>query len=62
MKYLGILSILLNLVYINDVLFVAGHPDVLNEDEAIKDHFDTNVVNKTKEQLAAFNGLRGALL
>jgi hypothetical protein len=44
------------------MLFVAGPPDVLNEDEAFNRPGDPKVKEKVMEQDAAYEGKRGALL
>jgi len=43
-------------------LFVAGPPDVLDEDDAYQRPNDPQVVAQTKEQDAAYEGRRGAML
>ncbi|MHC4565238.1 MAG: PQQ-binding-like beta-propeller repeat protein, partial [Planctomycetota bacterium] len=50
------------MVLAGDTLFVAGPPDVLNEDEAFNQPFNAQVVARIAEQDAAYEGKRGALL
>jgi hypothetical protein len=50
------------MVLAGQILFIAGPPDVLNEDEAFERPDDTLVKNKITEQDAAYEGKRGALL
>jgi hypothetical protein len=50
------------MVLAGETLFVAGPPDVLNEDEAYKTPGDPQVKGKILEQDAAYEGKRGALL
>jgi len=50
------------MVLAGEILFVAGPPDVLNEDEAFKRPGDSQVQGKIMEQDAAYEGKRGALL
>jgi len=50
------------MVLAGETLFVAGPPDVLNEDEAYKNPGDPQVKDKITEQDAAYEGKRGALL
>ena len=50
------------LVLTGETLFVAGPPDVLNEDEAYKRPNDPQVKDKILEQDAAYEGKYGALL
>ena len=50
------------MVLTGETLFVAGPPDVLNEDEAFERPGDPQVKNKIMEQDAAYEGKRGALL
>ena len=50
------------MVLTRDTLFVAGPPDVFNEDEAFERPFDATVQSKAREQDAAYQGQRGAVL
>ena len=50
------------MVLANDTLFVAGPPDVLDEDEAFNQPNDRTVKKKIEEQDAAYEGKNGALL
>jgi outer membrane protein assembly factor BamB len=50
------------MILAGETLFVAGPPDVLNEDEAFKRPGDPQVKGKILEQDAAYEGKRGALL
>ena len=50
------------MVLAGETLFVAGPPDVLNEDEAFKRPGDPQVKDKIMEQDAAYEGKHGALL
>ena len=50
------------MVLAGEVLFVAGPPDVENEEESVKTLNDPVTVRKLAEQSAAFEGRRGALL
>ncbi|UCF16464.1 MAG: PQQ-binding-like beta-propeller repeat protein [Phycisphaerales bacterium] len=50
------------MVLAGDTLFVAGPPDVLNEDDAFNQPFNPQVVANIAEQDAAYEGKRGALL
>ncbi len=43
-------------------LFIAGPPDVVNEEEAFDNSADPAIIDKLKEQDAAFEGQKGALL
>ena len=50
------------MVLAGEMLFVAGPPDVLSEDDAFDQPFDPQIVAKIAEQDAAYEGKRGALL
>jgi outer membrane protein assembly factor BamB len=50
------------MVLAGDTLFVAGPPDVVNEDDAFDRPNDPQVMAKIAEQNAAYEGKRGALL
>jgi hypothetical protein len=50
------------MVLTRDTLFVAGPPDVFNEDEAFERPHDAAVQSKAREQDAAYQGQRGAVL
>ncbi|MEE8429591.1 MAG: PQQ-binding-like beta-propeller repeat protein [Gammaproteobacteria bacterium] len=50
------------MVLTGETLFVAGPPDVLDEDEAFKRPGDPQVKDRIMEQDAAYEGKRGALL
>lgn len=50
------------MVLAGDNLFVAGPPDVLDEEAAVKGHWDENVTKAIADQDAAMLGERGALL
>jgi len=50
------------MVLTGQTLFVAGPPDILNEDEAFEKPGDTQVKNRIIEQDAAYKGKYGALL
>jgi hypothetical protein len=45
-----------------DSLIIAGPPDVLDEEEIFAKPFDGKVVSKAKDQVAALEGKKGALL
>jgi hypothetical protein len=45
-----------------DKLIIAGPPDVLDEEEIFAKPFDGKVVSKAKDQAAALDGKKGALL
>jgi len=51
-----------SMVLTANALFVAGPPDVENEEEAAKKPFEPQTQKKLAEQSAAFEGKRGALL
>jgi len=50
------------MVLAGDTIFVAGPPDVLDEEEAFNTPFEPETVAKIAEQDAAYEGKRGALL
>ena len=50
------------MVLAKDTLFVAGPPDVVDEDEAFKRPFDPQVVAKLAKQDEAYRGKHGAIL
>jgi len=50
------------MILADDTLFVAGPPDVVDEDEAFNQPGDQAVRKKIEEQDAAYEGKRGALL
>jgi len=50
------------MVLANDTLFIAGPPDVVDEDEAFKRPFDPKVIAKLVKQDAAYQGKHGAML
>lgn len=50
------------MVLADQTLFIAGPPDVVDEDEAYEQPGDPAVKNKIEEQDAAYEGERGALL
>ena len=45
-----------------DNLIIAGPPDVVDEEEIFAKPFDGKVVGKAKDQVAALEGKKGALL
>lgn len=51
-----------SMVLTDNALFVAGPPDVADEEEAVRTLLDTETQRKLVEQSAAFEGKRGALL
>ena len=50
------------MVLAEGALFVAGPPDVEDEEESVRTLFDPETQQKLAEQSAAFEGRRGALL
>ena len=50
------------MVLAGKTLFVAGPQDVLDEEELFANPFDPEVIARSQEQKAAFNGRRGAIL
>ena len=50
------------MVLAGKTLFVAGPPDVVDEEEIFSKPFDARVIAKAAEQVAALKGTRGALL
>jgi hypothetical protein len=50
------------LVLAGKTLFVAGPPDVVDEEVVFSNPFDKQVQAKTKDQAAALQGLKGGLL
>ena len=59
----GDISVQINsMVLTENALFVAGPPDVEDEEESVKSLLDPKTQEKLAEQSAAFEGKRGALL
>ena len=50
------------MVLTDNAIFVAGPPDVVDEEEAVKTLLEAETQKKLAEQSAAFEGKRGALL
>ncbi|UCD29720.1 MAG: PQQ-binding-like beta-propeller repeat protein [Planctomycetota bacterium] len=50
------------MVLADKTLFIAGPPDVVDEEEALKRRGEINITQKLAEQEAAFEGQKGALL
>ena len=50
------------MVLADKILFIAGPPDVVDEEEVLKRPYDPDIQKKLKEQMAANMGEQGALL